>query len=453
MDGRTVRRMACLLWALSVVAVMLNVPAADATQPVGFFVLCDAATGEIAVAPQHDRGDRIVLAGMFPGVRTAEIWIEENCPQRQCDAWGRCAAETPPADIEGWLVLCNQRSGDVGLVNSAEPPGFSVMAGPYATQAEANDWVTRDCPSWRCEASGRCSGGAVSPSASTAAGALPATPRSGGAATGAWVAGQVQTSSAGAQSRSSVGAQSGGGWVAGSVTTESRTTGEGVSVARPAAPPTSVVGPQRARLDLTPLVSAAAAAVAGCSFPTALANADQMALIEPDNPWLAANRDRLRQLAVRQTSTEQAVWRASAALQNGDLKGARVATMAAADTAVSCQSQAVSTLLMRIDETIAHNKAAKDQERRRAAGQLLAGLITLQQAVAAHEYGGSASTPATGGGASGLGSVPSLGLGMPSGTDPCAFKYEYRNKWNTEPACTCPGYVFDPRQFRCVGGG
>lgn len=453
MDGRTVRRMVCLLWALIVVAAMLNVPAADATQPVGYYVLCDAATGGVAVAPKHERGDRIALAGLFPGARTAEIWIEENCPRRECDASGRCATETPPANVEGWLVLCNQRSGDVGLVNSAVPPGFLVMAGPYANQTEANDWVTGDCPSWRCEASGRCSGGAVSSPASTAAGAHLTTPGSGGAATGGWVAGRVQTSSAGARSKSSVEAQSGGGWVAGSVTTESRTTGEGGSAARPGAPPTSVVGPQRARLDLTPLVSAAAAAVSGCSFPTALANADQMALIEPDNPWLAANHNRLRQLSVRQKSTEQTVWRASAALQNGDLKGARAATMAAADTAVSCQSQAVSTLLMRIDETIAHNKAAKDQERRRAAGQLLAGLITLQQAVAAHEYGGSASTPAVGPGATGGSSVPPLGLGMPSGTDPCAFKYEYRNKWNTEPACTCPGYVFDPRQFRCVGGG
>jgi hypothetical protein len=34
--------------------------------------------------------------------------------------------------------------------------------------------------------------------------------------------------------------------------------------------------------------------------------------------------------------------------------------------------------------------------------------------------------------------------------DPCAFKYEYRNKWNFEPVCTCLGYRFDMRQHRCV---
>jgi hypothetical protein len=177
-----------------------------------------------------------------------------------------------------------------------------------------------------------------------------------------------------------------------------------------------------------------------------------MASIEAGNPWLGANHDRLRQLAARQKMTEQAVWTASAALQNGDLKGARAATMAAADTAVSCQSLAVSNLLMRIDETIAHNKAAKDQERRRAAGQLLAGLITVQRAMIAKEYGGSVSKPATGGSTSGGSSVPSFSLAMPPGIDPCAFKYEFRNKWNTEPFCTCSGYTFDASQFRCVSG-
>jgi hypothetical protein len=177
-----------------------------------------------------------------------------------------------------------------------------------------------------------------------------------------------------------------------------------------------------------------------------------MASIEPGNPWLGANHDRLRRLAARQKMTEQAVWRASAALQNGDLKGARAATMAAADTAVSCQSQAVSTLLMRIDETIAHNKAAKDQARRRAAGQLLAGLITLQQGVIAEKYGGSVSISATGGSSSDGSPVASVSLAMPPGTDPCAFKYEFRNKWNTEPFCSCPGYTFDATQFRCVSG-
>jgi len=452
MDIDILRRMKCLACTSIAVLTGAIAPMVEATQQVGFYVLCDTATGEMTVAPEHDRGERVVLAGMFPGVRTAEVWIEESCPQRRCDASGLCAGETPPTDLEGWLVLCNQRSGDVGLVNSAVPPGFSMMAGPFATQDEANDWVTGSCPGWRCGDSGQCDGGAAPPPPSAGVGGSPSGTQTGGGSTSGWVAGQVQTSSTGGQHGSSSGAQTGGGWVAGSVSTESGTAGGGGSTTATVVPPTGVVGPQSARPDVTPLASAAAAAVAGCSFPTALANAEQMELIEPGNLWLSANYDRLRQLAARQKTTEQAVWRASSALQNGDLKSARNATMAAADTAVSCQSQAVSILLTRIDETIAHRKTEKGQARQRAAGQLLAGLLVLNQAVTA-KYGGSGTTPSGGIGTSTGTSIPSLGLGAPPGTDPCAFKYEYRNKWNTEPFCTCPGYKFDPGQFRCVAGG
>lgn len=452
MNRNIFRRMNCLVYTCIAVLTGATAPAVEATQPAGVYVLCDTATGELTVAPEHDRGERVVLAGLFPGVRTAEVWIEENCPQRKCDASGRCAGDPPPAALEGWLVLCNQRSGDVGLVDSAVPTGFSMMAGPFATQNEANDWVTGSCPRWRCEDSGQCERDSAPPPPSTGGGgSTSGTPTRGGS-TGGWVAGQVQTSSTGGQRGNPSGAQTGGGWVAGSVRTESGTSGGGGSTTQAVAPPAGVVGPQSAKPDVSPLASAATAAVAGCSFPTALANADQMASIDADNPWLSANHDRLRQLAARQKTTEQAVWRASSALQNGDLKGARKATMAAADTAVSCQSQAVSILLTRIDETIAHQKTEKDQARRRAAGELLAGLLVLNQEVSAM-YGGSATTSSGSIGTSSGTSIPSLGLGAPPGTDPCAFKYEYRNKWNTEPFCTCPGYSFDPRRFRCVTGG
>ena len=451
MDIDIFRRMNCLVCTSIALLTGAVAPTVEATQPVGVYVLCDTATGEMMVAPEHDRGERVVLAGLFPGVRTAEVWIEENCPQRKCDAWGHCASETPPAAPEGWLVLCNQRSGDVGLVNSAVPPGFSMMAGPFATQDEANGWVTTGCPAWRCEDSGQCDGGAAPPPPSTGFGESTPSTQTRGGSSGGWVAGQVQTSSTGSRQGGSSGTQTGGGWVAGSVSTESGTAGGGGSTTATVVPPTGVVGPQSARPDVTPLASAAAAAVAGCSFPTALANAEQMALIEPGNLWLTANFDRLQQLATRQKTTEQAVWRASSALQNGDLKSARNATMAAADTAVSCQSQAVSILLTRIDETIAHRKTEKGQARQRAAGQLLAGLLVLNQAVSA-KYGGSGTTSSGGIGTSTGTSIPPLGLGAPPGTDPCAFKYEYRNKWNTEPFCTCPGYSFDARQFRCVAG-
>jgi hypothetical protein len=43
--------------------------------------------------------------------------------------------------------------------------------------------------------------------------------------------------------------------------------------------------------------------------------------------------------------------------------------------------------------------------------------------------------------------VPASALGA---ADPCAFKFAYKSKWSVEPVCTCPGYRFDARRFKCV---
>lgn len=214
------------------------------------------------------------------------------------------------------------------------------------------------------------------------------------------------------------------------------------SPSRPASP--TVAGPGAA--DLSPLIDNAKSAAGGCAYPAALASADQMAEFDPEHPWLVANHDKLRRLAQRQGATEDAVWKASDALTREDLDTARDHASAATHSAVACQSQAVVNLLAGIDAAIAQRKAERTAARRQAAGELLVGLMQLRDAII-EGSGSTTSAPPSAPGASTSGNP-----GAATGPDPCAFKYEYRNRWNFEPYCTCPGYRFEPRQHRCVKG-
>jgi hypothetical protein len=395
-------------------------------------VFCDPTTGEITVGSAGAGGGLLAMTDVLPGARTAEIWVDESCPTRRCDSAGRCVLTDSDVDPEGWYVLCNLGSGDIGLVQGAVPAGFSVMTGPVATEGQATEWVEASCPSWSCRPPGECTDSAVSTGADRA---QPASELAREAASTGWTAGRV-TIATGSSDRRTV-ALGSGGWTVGEVVTGA-STGSSAGYS-------DVVGPHQTSLDLRPLINAARVSVAACAYPTALANADQMARFDPSNPWLEANHERLRQLAQRQRNTEQAIWLASTQLAAGKLKDARKTVFDAADMAVACQDEAVSLLLNRIDEVMAHRKAERWANNGRVFGDLLAGLFVVNQAVSAH-YGG---TPtATGAGAAPV--VAVVGGTADGAADPCSFNYSYPNVWVTEPACGCSGYHFDPTKLRCV---
>jgi hypothetical protein len=206
---------------------------------------------------------------------------------------------------------------------------------------------------------------------------------------------------------------------------------------------TGPAGPGAA--DLSPLIETAKGAAAACSFPAALASARQMTNFDPEHPWYLANRRKLEDLAGRQKRTENLVWQASSALKAEELKRARDLAAAAADSAVSCQTQAVSELLGGIDTAIEQRRLARTAARRRAAAAMLPGLINLSRAISGAESGlpgaseaiASAAVETVGG---------AVGVSVP---DPCAFQFEYRDKGSVVPVCTCAGYGWNAASFRC----
>ena len=404
----SVFRVACC--AVVTLLTLANRAAAD------WFVVCDPASGSVTV--EQSVGGREALAGPFPGERTANVWIDESCPGRRCAAGRGCVAageETRSAD--GWLAVCNLARGTVGLVRDKIPSGFVALkvtgeeAKPHAETAAAYAWVVRACPTWRCDERGSCAG--------SSAGSKPAA--------------------------------AGGGWAAGELTSVTLSGPDGAGAAPVAsrsdpgpADPGGPGGPAPA--DLSPLIETAKAAAGACSFQASLMAAEQMTRFDPNDPWLAANLSNLRRLAERQRITEATVWEASSALSSGDLKRARKLAVTAANNAVSCQSSAVSELVRGIDAAIASDRQARAADRGRAVAALLPDLFDLARAVSATAAG----TPV-----SAMGGAPPPPSGAAArvpaaGPDPCAFKYTYKNVWNVEPTCTCPGYRFEARQFRCV---
>lgn len=298
-----------------------------------------------------------------------------------------------------WYVACDLATGAVVLDEADAREGRERLAGPFPGKRTAETWVTESCPSLRCAKGKGCVAAA---------------------------------------------AEGGGGWVAGEVTSVTLS-GGGTATSPPSRhAETPPPGPPSA--DLSPVVETAKAAAAACSFEAAKTAAEQIKLFDPADPWLVANLPKLERLAERQRTTEQTVWAANAALSSGDLKRARKLAATAADNAVACQSQAVAELVRGIDAAITAQKEARQAENRRAAAALLPGLVDLSRALSG-AAAGSVPLPAGGGPAPAYGGVPAAALGT---ADPCAFKFVYESKWSVEPVCSCPGYRFDGRQFRCA---
>ncbi len=390
-----------------------------------WYILCAPRSGEVVASSIADRAGFVKIGGPFPGQQTAAIWIEENCPRQRCDMLGACVSGAPKVFPAGsWIPICSPAQGDVAVMQAPLPPGVVPLeagdsgVSPQTDAAGARAQIASLCPSWRCDSRGRC--------------ARPSGPSTGPASLGDSARGREPAGETGNL----------GGWVVGELSSVHHGPQTSTSQASPEPSRALKVPETSDGSDLLPVVHAARAAAAACSYPAALATADQLATFDPQHPWLVANRDLLRRLAARQRATEMAVWKASAALSLGDLKEARELARSAADTAVNCQNQAVSQLLaginLALDQKSRQQRAASSQ----AAAGLLPSLIGLAQVMGGRQGSGVTLPPPT------ISGVPTA---VPlSVMNPCAFKYEYRDKSSFVPVCTCAGYAFDPRTFQCA---
>ncbi len=305
------------------------------------------------------------------------------------------------------FALCDVTTGKVMIRDTWDEATQKILGGPFPGRRTAALWVMESCPSEECNAQGRC------------------------------MEGQDET----------IGNGDGDGWVVGKLSSVTL----GKTPPRPQS--AAVAGPTRGRrtdigpgaADLSPLINTAAAAAKACNYRAALASADHMTNFDPEHPWLVANHDKIRRLDRRQQATVQAVWEASSALSAGQLERARDLAAMAADSSVSCQAPAVSTLLDGIETAMRQQREAKNMARSRAAAALLPGLVDLARVIGGGQPNLTAPTTDQG--------VQVVSTLIPGGADPCGFSLEYRDLTSLEPVCTCPGYFFDLGSFRCVAAG
>ncbi len=302
------------------------------------------------------------------------------------------------------FALCDVTTRKVMIRDTWDDATQTILGGPFPGRRTAALWVMENCPSEACDAQGLCANG------------------------------QAEAKGAG----------DGTGWVVGELSSVTL----GVTPTQPQSAP--VAGPTGGRrtdlgpgaADLSPLINTAGAAAKACNYRAALASADHMTNFDPGHPWLAANHAKIRRLDRRQQATVRAVWEASSALSAGQIERARDLAAQAADSSVSCQAAAMSTLLNGIETAMRQQREAKNIARSQAAAALLPGLVDLARVIGGGQP--ALTTPTT---SQGVQAVSTL---IPGAADPCGFSFEYHDLTRLEPVCTCPGYSFDIRQFRCV---
>ena len=120
-----------------------------------WWVFCEKRTGTVVYGKYPDRGKHIIMEGPFPGQRTAEKWIMDNCPRARCTVDGKCA--TTPARGGDHCVICDRETGTITF-SSHKPKSlrYAVMAEGLRGEPEARLWLEQNCPTKLCTPDGTC---------------------------------------------------------------------------------------------------------------------------------------------------------------------------------------------------------------------------------------------------------------------------------------------------------
>ncbi len=116
-----------------------------------WYAFCEPRTGEVTYGEQVLTG-RKIMAGPFPGPRTAYDWINGNCPRWRCDAGGACAAA--PARGGEWKVLCGRQDGTITVGKTHDAVRYILVQEGFLGEPDARDWANRAYPGWQCAADG-----------------------------------------------------------------------------------------------------------------------------------------------------------------------------------------------------------------------------------------------------------------------------------------------------------
>lgn len=117
-----------------------------------WYAFCNPKIGEVTYGQQLPFG-QCIMAGPFPGPRTAYDWIAKNCSPWRCNTDGTCALT---AAIGGeWKVLCGKGDLRVTLGKAYDPSRQMLLREGFLGEPDARLWAGQTYPNWICLPDGR----------------------------------------------------------------------------------------------------------------------------------------------------------------------------------------------------------------------------------------------------------------------------------------------------------
>jgi hypothetical protein len=135
-------------------------PPLAATGGDAYYALCDKF-GHVVISQAANLTGHVRLSPALTGEAGVRWWIEKNCPSWECTSSGTCASAGQIRLGGKWAVVCNKQSGSIGYT---EHPNFVdswIKVEHLLSDRDAINWITLNCPSERCDQTGRCLPGAA----------------------------------------------------------------------------------------------------------------------------------------------------------------------------------------------------------------------------------------------------------------------------------------------------
>ena len=123
-----------------------------------WYAYCEPRSSEVTYG-EHLLTGRKIMAGPFPGPRTAYDWINSNCPRWRCDAGGACATAPRPGQGGEWKVFCGRNDLVVYLGKTYDPTRHILVQEGFLGEPDARAWVNQYYPGWLCTQTGAAASG------------------------------------------------------------------------------------------------------------------------------------------------------------------------------------------------------------------------------------------------------------------------------------------------------
>jgi len=118
----------------------------------GWYVLCERRSGSVVLGKNIDPTRYTVMAGPFLGEPDARRWTNQNCSNWRCDSNGVCAKA--PARGGEWKVLCGRNDLRIYIGKTYDATKFILVQEGFLGEPDARAWANQNYPNWECTQSG-----------------------------------------------------------------------------------------------------------------------------------------------------------------------------------------------------------------------------------------------------------------------------------------------------------